>query len=124
MQIYAEVDQWNIAEHQQQPTHILDKWILSRLQSIVALIHRHMQAYQLSHVVPELLLFIDDLTNVYIRLNRARFWGEGLEEDKCAAYTTLFTVIKTFSTCMAPFTPFLAETIYQDLQEFNTKKTE
>ena len=118
LQTYASIDGWRADQHFAEPEHVLDRWILSRLQSLLALIERHMQDYKLYLVVPELLLFIDDLTNIYIRLNRARFWNEGLAADKCQAYSTLFTVITTFSTSMAPFTPFLAETIYRDLLHF------
>ena len=83
-----------------------------------------MDAYQLYKVVPELLTFIDDLTNIYIRLNRSRFWAEGMDTDKSAAYSTLFTVLTEFSTCMAPFTPFLAEHIYQALLSFQPQHQE
>ena len=115
---YAKVDQWQVSIEASDSTHILDRFILSRLQSLKSLIAQHMQQYKLYLVVPELLRFIDDLTNIYIRLNRARFWAEGMDQDKQHAYQTLFTVVKEFSTCMAPFAPFLAEHIYQALQPF------
>ena len=115
---YATVDHWQADLHHQPSGHILDRWIISRLQSLLQMIHTHMQAYRLYLVVPELLRFLDDLTNTYIRLNRARFWGEGLETDKCQAYTTLHHVIETFNTCMAPFAPFLAEHIHQQSAVF------
>jgi isoleucyl-tRNA synthetase len=121
---YAKVDQWNAQQHWQVSDNITDRWLYSRLQSIKAMIHEHMQQYRLYAVVPELLQFIDELTNCYIRLNRQRFWGEGLPADKCAAYTTLFTVIQEFTTCMAPFTPFLAEHLYQQLCQLSPSATE
>lgn len=116
---YATVDQWSIDKHCQPASHILDRFILSRMQSLKSLISTHMTAYKLYNVVPELLRFIDDLTNIYIRLNRARFWAEDMSEDKRAAFTTLFIVLSEFTTCMAPFTPFLAEHIYQALKPFS-----
>ena len=78
-----------------------------------------MESYHLYNVVPQLFKFIEDLTNWYIRLNRNRFWGEGLSQDKCAAYSTLFTTIKELSQVMAPFAPFLSDYIYQELQSYD-----
>ncbi|NKB47682.1 MAG: isoleucine--tRNA ligase, partial [Legionellales bacterium] len=121
---YAKVDQWNAHTHHQRSDNITDRWLLSRVQSVKTMIQNHMRQYHLFAVVPELLQFIDELTNCYIRFNRQRFWGEGLSTDKCAAYTTLYTVIDQFTTCMAPFTPFLAEHIYQQLQQLQSNQAE
>jgi len=120
---YAAIDAWDPAQHQQQPTHHLDLWITSRMQSLKTMIEQHMKSYKLYSVVPELLLFIEDLTNTYIRLNRSRFWSEGLNDDKCQAYSTLYKIIYEFSVCMAPFAPFLSETIYQELLKLHTDKS-
>ncbi len=113
---YADIDQWTPKQHLQRSEHWLDRWILSRLASIKHDIANHMANYHLYLVVPALLDFIEDLTNTYIRLNRQRFWTESLDEDKCAAYRTLYTVIRDLTLMMAPFTPFLAETIFQALR--------
>ena len=118
-QTYALVDKWSYDKNQHETNNILDSWIISRLQSVKSLIDRHMKQYSLYMVVPELLLFIDDLTNIYIRLNRSRFWAEGMEPDKCSAFTTLYTVLNEFSVCMAPFAPFLSEHIFQKLLPFS-----
>jgi len=112
---YAEIDGWNLAEHRKDSTNITDNWILSNLQTLKKNIAVEMEGYRLYNVVPALFTFIEDLTNWYIRLNRGRFWEEGLKEDKCAAYTTLFTCLEEVSTAMAPFAPFLSEHIYQEL---------
>ena len=77
-----------------------------------------MEVYRLYNVVPKLFDFIADLSNWYIRLNRSRFWGEGISEDKRSAYTTLYTAVRELSITMAPFAPFLSEFIYRSLQEF------
>jgi isoleucyl-tRNA synthetase len=66
-------------------------------------------------VVPALFEFIEDLTNWYIRLNRGRFWVEGKSADKEAAYQTLYQTLYDLTLSMAPFAPFLAEHIYQQL---------
>ena len=81
-----------------------------------------MERYRLYNVVPKLFSFINDLTNTYIRLNRARFWGEGMTPDKAAAYATLHTTVSELSVAMAPFAPFLAEHIYQSLAALAGKR--
>lgn len=138
---YAQVDGWKIdakSHHEvaialdgqfaftgQTSDNILDKWILSKLQTLIKNVNHEMQAYRLYNVVPELFNFIEDLTNWYIRLNRRRFWEEGITEDKNAAYSTLYTTLETLSRLMAPFAPFLSEHIYQELKTFggNTEES-
>jgi isoleucyl-tRNA synthetase len=83
-----------------------------------------MQNYRLYNVVPELFNFIEDLTNWYIRLNRRRFWDEGMTADKSAAYTTLYVTLESLSRLMAPFAPFLADHIYQELKAFSSNSEE
>lgn len=113
---YAEIDQWKPAK-EYKPVHILDKWIYSKLQTLNAQVDQQMEQYHLYNVVPYLFSFIDDLTNWYIRLNRRRFWEDD-NPDKNLAYQTLFLVLETFNKIMAPFTPFLAETLFQELKAF------
>ncbi len=115
---YAKVDGWNAKTHMKLGDNILDRWLLSKLQTLVTNVNQEMQAYRLFNVVPELLGFIDDLTNWYIRLNRRRFWEDGLTQDKCEAYSTLYTTLEAISGMMAPFTPFLADHIYLKLKDF------
>ena len=115
---YAELDAWTPATNAKDSDNVLDRWILSRLQTLKANIEAEMAAYRLYNVVPQLFSFIGELTNWYIRLNRPRFWAEGLEADKRAAYGTLYTVVRELALAMAPFTPFLAEHIYQALAKF------
>ena len=113
---YAELDAWTPADGPEEGGgNVLDAWILSRLQTLKGGIEAEMAAYRLYNVVPQLFAFIGELTNWYIRLNRSRFWAEGLEADKRAAYGTLHTVMRELALAMAPFTPFLAEHVYQAL---------
>lgn len=119
---YAEVDGWNVREHFESGDNITDNWLLSNLQTLKQTISREMEAYRLYNVVPGLFRFIEDLTNWYIRLNRQRFWGEGLEADKRAAYSTLYTAVLELSQAMAPFAPFLAEHIYRELLAFDPQR--
>lgn len=115
---YASVDRWDpraglappIAERAD-----IDRWILSVLQSLIRDVNVEMEAYRLYTVVPRLVAFIDDLTNWYVRRSRARFWKSEDDRDKQAAFATLYEVLTTFSKVLAPFMPFLTETIHQRL---------
>jgi isoleucyl-tRNA synthetase len=115
---YAKVDNWSAKENFVQGENITDKWLLSNLQTLVKNVTTEMEAYKLYNVVPQLFTFIEDLTNWYIRLNRRRFWDDGLSDDKCSAYSTLYTALKEMSIIMAPFAPFLSEHIYLELRSF------
>ena len=114
LETYAAIDGWTPAEGRD-GDNVLDQWILSKLQTLKEAVATEMERYRLYNVVPRLFAFIGDLTNWYIRLNRARFWGEGLDLDKLTAYTTLHTAVRELCIAMAPFAPFLAEHIYQAL---------
>lgn len=118
---YAKVDGWNVDEHFELGDNILDQWLLSSLQTLKKNIAREMEGYKLYNVVPELFTFIEDLTNWYIRLNRSRFWGEGLNSDKKQAYSALYTALDELTTSLAPFAPFLSEHIYRELGSFDSK---
>src|SRR5690606_34474358 len=76
----------------------------------------------LYNVVPALFEFIEDLTNWYIRLNRSRFWTEEMNADKAAAYETLYQTIYELNISMAPFAPFLAEHIFQQLKPLSASE--
>ena len=115
LETYASIDGWTPEKGTHTGSNILDQWILSRLQTLKANIGREMDEYRLYNVVPKLFSFIEDLTNWYIRLNRARFWGEEITADKIAAYSTLHTAVYELSVAMAPFAPFLSEYIYVQL---------
>lgn len=114
---YAEIDGWvPSAGAPSEPDNILDRWILSRLQTLKQTVASEMEGYRLYNVVPRLFEFIEELTNVYIRLNRSRFWGSDNDADKLAAYQTLYQCLLELSQTMAPFAPFLSETLYQGLK--------
>lgn len=115
LQTYADIDQWRALGDAPMSTNITDQWLLSRLQSLLTSVTKEMAEYKLYNVVPALFEFIEDLTNWYIRLNRGRFWVEEMTKDKAAAYQTLYRTLYELTLCMAPFAPFLAEHIYQQL---------
>ena len=87
---YASIDQWTSgdcsAHIEDRTANVLDQWVLSKLQSLKKAVAEEMEVYRLYNVVPKLFEFIADLSNWYIRLNRSRFWGEGISEDKRSAY--------------------------------------
>ncbi len=113
---YGKIDEWQ-AQRYHHSDHPLDQWIISRLESLKMRMSEQMSRYHLFAVIPELLIMIDELTNIYIRMNRSRFWAEGMDKDKEAAYSTLYTCVLDMTMLMAPFTPFLAEHIYRSLHE-------
>jgi isoleucyl-tRNA synthetase len=94
----------------------MDKWIMSFTQSLIRFVKAEMKAYRLYTVVPLLLKFVDNLTNWYVRMNRKRLKGDGGEEDERAALETLFSVLMEMIQIMSPFTPFMAELMYQNLK--------
>ena len=115
---YAVIDNWSVDKLSKERTNILDKWLISRIQTLKTNVAAEMEKYRLYNVVPELFIFIEDLTNWYIRLNRTRFWGAGLGEDKISAFSTLYIVLADLSKLMAPFAPFLSDYLYQKLSSF------
>jgi isoleucyl-tRNA synthetase len=98
--------------------NIMDRWILASCQSLIKFVKEEMAAYRLYTVVPRLLKMIDDLTNWYIRFNRRRLKAENGVEDALVALNTLFDVLLVLARTMAPFTPFLTESMYQGLRQF------
>ena len=112
---YASLDGFTPRGDARASDNVLDRWILSRLNTLTSVTNREMEAYRLYNVVPALLHFIEGLTNTYIRFNRRHFWADGMPEDKRLAFETLHAVLLTTAKLMAPFTPFLAEVTYKNL---------
>jgi len=93
-------------------TNVMDRWILASIQSLLRYVNVEMAAYRLYTVVPGLLNLIDNTTNWYIRFNRKRLKGEFGVDDTQHALNSLFEVLYTLVRGLAPFTPFIADTIY------------
>ncbi len=116
---YAEADGIRLADLATAPPVAerpeVDRWVLSVLQSLVDDVNREMEGYHLNRVVTPVLGFIDDLTNWYVRRSRRRFWRSGDEDraDSLAAFATLYEVLTTFTTVLAPILPFLTEHVHQ-----------
>ncbi|CAN0926680.1 Isoleucine--tRNA ligase, cytoplasmic [Linum grandiflorum] len=108
----------------QKSTNVLDQWINSSTQSLVHFVRQEMDAYRLYTVVPYLLSFLDNLTNVYVRFNRKRLKGRTGEDDCRIALSTLYNVLVTSCKVMSSFTPFFTEVLYQNLRKVNADSEE
>jgi isoleucyl-tRNA synthetase len=117
--MYAEVDQWEFSGDLSDPsnslTNPLDQWIVSRVHQLSAEVKKGMDIYNLPIAVKPILPFIEDASNWYVRRSRRRFWKSDGIEDKNDAYRTLHYILVQLAQVMAPFTPFLAEELYQKL---------
>jgi isoleucyl-tRNA synthetase len=128
--MYAEVDNWDsescVAAANVVPEgdcsrgdsgsrNLLDLWILSRLNQLTADLTKHLGAYNIPDAMSGILPFLDDASNWFVRRSRRRFWKTEDDADKTAAYATLYTVLKQLALLLAPFTPFLAEELWQNL---------
>ena len=94
----------------------IDRWILSLLNSLVKDVEDALEDYEPTKAARAISEFVcDNLSNWYVRLNRKRFWGGGLSQDKLSAYQTLLQCLTTVAQLMAPFAPFFADRLYRDL---------
>lgn len=111
--LYATIDQFEPDVYAEQPSNNqLDKWILSRLHSLLVNVTTGLQANDFLNPAKMIETFIDELSNWYIRCSRDRFWGNEMTVDKCFAYQTLRHVLLTLATLIAPYVPMIAEDIY------------
>jgi len=119
--LYANVDGWenpssSLPSKEGAKFSEIDKWILSKLNSLVKEVTEAYEAYEPTKAGRAISDFVqDDLSNWYVRLNRKRFWGGEMDADKQAAYETLYTCLKTVAQLMAPNAPFYADRLYRDL---------
>ncbi len=115
--LYADIDKYNPADYKIEDCKLtlMDKWMLSKLNTIVKTVDEGLANYNIFDSARALSAFTDELSNWYVRRGRERYWGSEMTDDKIAAYTTLWTVLTTLAKISAPFTPFMAESIYQNL---------
>jgi len=117
--MYAEVDNWEFKGDLSDPTEILtnplDQWVVSRVHQLVQTVTANMECYNIPDATKPILPFIEDASNWYVRRSRRRFWKAGDDTDKNNAYRTLHYVLVQLAKVLAPFTPFLAEELYQKL---------
>ena len=114
--LYANIDQFD-PKKVKGPAKltVMDRWVLSKLNTLIKTVDEDLDGYKITEAARALSDFTDELSNWYVRRGRDRYWGSGMTEDKIAAYSTLYTVLVTMAKLTAPFTPFMAESIYQNL---------
>ena len=115
--MYAQIDGFDPLAHplDQAELTLMDRWILSRLNSLIARVDDDLANYRVSEPAGAISAFVDDLSNWYVRRGRERFWGKGMAGEKEAAFATLYHVLVQLAKLCAPFIPFLSEEIYQNL---------
>jgi len=115
--LYANIDGFHPMSYRldEDSLGVMDRWILSKLNSTVKKVDENMDAYRIPETCRLLTDFIDELSNWYVRRNRERFWAKGMEQDKINAYLTLYTALVTICKAAAPMVPFMTEDIYRNL---------
>ncbi|MFA6449654.1 MAG: isoleucine--tRNA ligase [bacterium] len=115
--IYANLDDFDPEAHKTNNDALdsSDRWILSRLHSTLADVKANLDIFMVTPAARSIESLVDDLSNWYVRRCRPRFWRSEKDEDKWAAYSTLHTVLVTIARALAPFAPFISETIYLNL---------
>jgi isoleucyl-tRNA synthetase len=114
--LYANLDGWSPSQGGELELDQLDRWILSRLQSVAGSVTADLEDLHLTRAAKSIgTFFLDDVSNWYLRLSRRRFWKGEMTPDKRAAFTTLYTVLDASGRLLAPFIPFAAEEIHRAL---------
>ena len=114
--LYAEIDQFNPLKYSDfKIANVMDRWIISKLNTLVKEVDEKLNEYNITGAALQIEDFTDELSNWYVRRNRERFWAQELNDEKIGAYVTLYTVLTTLSKVIAPFVPFMADEIYQNL---------
>lgn len=114
--LYATIDQYKHEDHPvQKQANELDRWILSRLNSTLQNVCKGLEINDFLNPAKQIEMFVDELSNWYIRRSRDRFWGSEMTVDKVSAYQTLREVLLTLSRMIAPYAPLIAEDIYGNL---------
>ena len=115
--LYASIDGFEPGKYalKDEDLTVMDKWLLSRLYTMVKTVDAHLEKYQIPEATRALDEFVDEMSNWYVRCNRERYWGKDMTNDKVAAYMTLYTALVTTVKTVAPLLPFMAEDMYQNL---------
>lgn len=115
--LYADIDNFDPTRHKLVRENLtpMDRWILSRVNTLMGHVEAYLDDLKMTEAGREMQDFMDDLSNWYVRRCRERYWGKDMTADKEAAYMTLYTVLKTMALISAPFTPFMSETMYQNM---------
>ena len=115
--LYAEIDKFDPTKYELEYSKlsVMDKWLLSKLNSVVKAVDENLSNYKITETARLLDAFVDELSNWYVRRSRTRFWVKGMEQDKINAYMTLYTTLTTLIKISAPMIPFLTEDIYRNI---------
>ncbi len=115
--LYADIDNFDPTKYEldRSKLTVMDRWLLSRLNSLVQEVDKDLENYLIPDATRALQDFTDEMSNWYVRRSRERFWSTELDDDKISAYMTLYTALTTLSKLAAPLTPFICEDIYQNL---------
>ena len=115
--LYANIDQFDATKYELEynKLSVLDKWLLSKLNTLVKTVDDNLANYKITETARVLDNFVDELSNWYVRRSRARFWVKEMTQDKINAYMTLYTALVTLCKAAAPMIPFMTEDIYQNL---------
>ena len=113
--LYAEIDRFNPYEHETKDLSVMDKWLLSRLNTLIKKVDAALERFEVTEPARLLDHFVDELSNWFLRRSRERFWVSGMPQDKINAYKTLHHALVTVAKLSAPFVPFISEQLYQNL---------
>ncbi len=113
--LYTKLDKYIVTCDRQVKKTILDNWIISCLHSTISKVNSHLDDYKFISAARDIAKLVEQLSNWYVRRSRERFWSSGIDEDKVAAYETLYEVLTKTSQLLAPFVPFIADDIYLSL---------
>ena len=115
--LYANIDGFNPTEYSldKSSLSLMDKWILSKLNSLISAVDGYLSVYKLTEATRALETFVDELSNWYVRRCRERFWVKDMPKDKVNAYMTLYTCLVNLAKISAPLVPFMTEDIYRNL---------
>ena len=115
--LYADIDGFDATKYKldYDSLNIMDKWLLSKLNTLIADVDDHMEHYRIPESARALQAFVDDMSNWYVRRSRERFWAKDMPQDKINAYMTLYTALVEVCKVAAPMIPFMTEEIYQNL---------
>ena len=115
--LYANIDNFDPTKYtiNYDELNVMDKWLLSRLNSTVKAVDDHLDNYRIPEAAKTLDTFVDEMSNWYVRRGRERYWVQGLPQNKIDAYMVLYTALVTICKAAAPMIPFMTEEIYQNL---------
>ena len=115
--LYADIDKFDPTKYklEQDKLSVMDKWLLSKLNSLVLEVDSALENYKITESARALQEFVENLSNWYVRRCRERFWAKGMEQDKISAYMTLYTALEEVCRLSAPMIPFITESIYQNM---------